>query len=626
MCGIAGIINWSNLNKPYRSYLESMCHAMKHRGPDDSGLAISNLADMAPQIYSVEKETKGIFLGHQRLSILDLSTHGRQPMVGKNGDHIIVFNGEIYNYIELRDELKSFGNFKSSTDTEVLLTAYDIWGESMLDRLDGMFAFVIYDKTRRLLFGARDAVGIKPFYYSKNPDEFVFASEPGAVLKGLNKQGHLDYSHASEFMVIGVSDHDEGTFIRGVKQLQGGHFFRLNLDSGELKIKEYWNGRQKIKNAQSSDFENYLETARTAIKRQLRSDVPLGSSLSGGIDSSTIVSLTGELLGKDAKNYKALTFSFPNFENDESKLAKLVAGNAGIEWYEVVPSMESLADDLQQMVTKMGEPFSTLSMFAQYKVMEKANQLGLKVMLDGQGGDELYLGYPRMAQRVFGDYLRQGKLTKAINEWIGLRDHLSIPLLRSLAMNIYFNSGKLATSRKKNIYSRYLKPELINATRKQVIEDFYRPKPVLDKQLDELRYYCLPRLLRFADRNSMAFSVEQRVPHLSNLLLDFALSLPLERRVNKGWSKYIVRNSMNGRVPSEVLWSTTKKGFDIPQAFWVEQIQEQLTEWVGDTANESLFRKEQIIQDINNADTRGSKYLWSVISTILFMHFSNIKS
>jgi asparagine synthase (glutamine-hydrolysing) len=231
-----------------------------------------------------------------------------------------------------------------------------------------------------------------------------------------------------------------------------------------------------------------------------------------------------------------------------------------------------------------------------------------------------------MAQRVFGNYLRKGKLGKAVTEWVGLKDHLSIPLWRSLAMNIYFNSGKIATSRKKGIYEKYLNPDLIEASRLEIIEDFYRPKPVMEKQLDELRYYCLPRLLRYADRNSMAFSVEQRVPHLSKLLLDFALSLPLERRVNKGWSKFIVRNSMNGRVPAEVLWSTTKKGFDIPQAFWVAQIQNQLSEWVGDTADEALFKKEIILKDLRNANTQGSKYLWSVISTILFMHFSNIKA
>jgi asparagine synthase (glutamine-hydrolysing) len=626
MCGIAGIINWSDLNKPYTDYLEDMCTAMNHRGPDDWGMAASKMIKNLDKTYEIRDESKGVFLGHKRLSILDLSAHGHQPMVRNDGDHIIVFNGEIYNYIELREKLKSQKNFESSTDTEVLLAAYQIWGEEMLDKLDGMFAFVIYDRQKRQIFAARDAIGIKPFYYSKNADEFVFASEPEAVLKGLNEQGRLDHSHASEFMIIGISDHDEGTFIKNVNQLQGGHFLRLNLDSGELQIREYWNGKKEIRKAQESDFDDYITTAKEAIKRQLRSDVPLGSSLSGGIDSSTIVSLAGELLGKEAKNYKALTFSFPNFEDDESELARLVAGNAGIEWHEVVPSMKSLATDLERMVTKMGEPFSTLSMFAQFKVMEKANHLGLKVMLDGQGGDELYLGYPRMAQRVFGDYFRQGKFGNAITEWIGLRDNLSIPLWRSLAMNVYFNSGKLATSRKKGIYGKYLNEELMEASRSEVIEDYYRPKPVMEKQLDELRYYCLPRLLRFADRNSMAFSVEQRVPHLSNLLLDFALGLPIERRVHRGWSKYIVRNSMKGRVPSEVLWSTTKKGFDIPQAFWVAQIQKQLSEWVSDTADDSLFRKETILKDLRNPNTQGSKYLWSVISTILFMHFLNIKA
>ncbi len=627
MCGIAGIVSWSAANTNYAQRLEDMCNLMIHRGPDGYGYAVSkNITPINHKYtYEIDDEPKGVFLGHRRLSIIDLSANANQPMVNKDASLIIVFNGEIYNYIELKAILKSDYTFHTSSDTEVLLAAYQKWGVDMLSKLDGMFGFAIYDKKNRTIFAARDAVGIKPFYYSKTDKEFLFGSEPKVVLKGINERGYLDFEHTSEFFVLGVSDHDDGTFIKQVKQLKGGHYLKVNIDNGDILIKQYWTSKRELREARVDDFDEYLKVATQAISRQLRSDVPLGSSLSGGIDSSTIVTLAGKILGSSAKIYKALTFTFPDFEDDESDYATMVAKNLGIEWFEVIPSMESLSTDLQNMVINMGEPFSTLSMFAQYKVMEKASQLGLKVMLDGQGGDELYLGYERMAQRVFMDYFKNGDIRNGLKEWIGAKNNMSLPLWKSLMMNLYFDSPALKTNRRKKEFSKYVTSDLLEAYRKDVESDIFASKSVQEKQADELSSYCLPRLLRFADRNSMAFSVEQRVPHLSNLLLDFALELPIERRVNNGWSKFIVRKSMEGKIPDAVLWNPKKRGFDIPQAFWVEQIANQLEEWIGDTADAGIFKKDAIIKDLFS-DQKGSTYLWSVISTILFMHFSKIQS
>lgn len=626
MCGIAGIINWNKADKPYNQMLADMCDEMAHRGPDGWGYAVSRGADtITERVFRITEENSGIFLGHRRLSIIDLSNNGHQPMVSKDGSLIITFNGEIYNYLELKETLQSSYHFISNSDTEVLMAAYIKWGHKMLNKLDGMFSFAIYDKVKRKVFAARDAIGIKPFYYTKTNQELFFGSEPKVVLKGLRNQGKLDIQRTSEFFILGVSDHDDGTFISQVNQLKGGHYLMLNIDTGGLTIEEYWKPQKSLKSAEENDFTEYLSIARKAITRQLRSDVPLGSSLSGGIDSSTIVTLAGEILGEHAKNYKALTFTFPDFAEDESHLAKTVARNAGIEWYEVIPSMDSLSSDLEKMICHMGEPFTTLSMFAQYKVMQKASELGLKVMLDGQGGDEVYMGYERMVQRVFSDYLKQHQYSKAYKEWIGLRDHLSVPLWKSLAMSVYFDSATIRIERRRRKYSKYVNQELLSSYRKDVIDDFYANKPIEDKQIDELRYYCLPRLLRFADRNSMAFSVEQRVPHLSNLILDYALQLPISLRVHNGWSKFIVRQSMNGKVPDEILWATKKRGFDIPQEFWVARLAPKLKEWIGDTADQQLFNKDAIIQDVETPES-GSPYLWSVVSTILFMHFSKIQS
>jgi asparagine synthase (glutamine-hydrolysing) len=627
MCGIAGIITWSKNNSNFIKRLEGMCDLMIHRGPDGYGYAVSRVEahDIYNKLYKIKNEEKGVFLGHRRLSILDLSVVANQPMVNNDGSLIIVFNGEIYNYIELRDVLKDDYVFHTNSDTEVLLAAYQKWGVDMLSKLDGMFGLAIYDNRKRTLFAARDAVGIKPFYYSKTDTEFIFGSEPKVVLKGSGEQGRLDMEHASEFFILGVSDHDEGTFIKQVNQLKGGHYLNLNIDNGDITIRQYWSSKRDLREARESDFAEYLNVARQAISRQLRSDVPLGSSLSGGIDSSTIVTLAGEILGSNAKNYKALTFTFPDFEDDESAFAKMISKNSGIEWFGVTPPIESFSADLKQMITNMGEPFSTLSMFAQYKVMEKASQLGLKVMLDGQGGDELYLGYERMAQRVFMDYFRKGDIGNGFKEWVGAKNNMSLPLWKSFVMNLYFDSQILKTNRRKKTYSKYVNTDVLNAYRADVASDIFANKAVQDKQADELSKYCLPRLLRFADRNSMAFSVEQRVPHLSNLLLDFALELPLERRVNNGWSKFIVRKSMEGKIPAAVLWNPKKRGFDIPQGFWVEQIADQLKEWIGDSCDLHLFKRDNIIKDLYSHD-KGSPSLWTVVSTILFMEFSKIKA
>lgn len=625
MCGIAGIINWSNNEINYVNRLKDMCNLMIHRGPDGYGYAVSreNESNINNNTFKIKDENSGIFLGHRRLSIIDLTVEANQPMVNNDASLIIVFNGEIYNYIELRDSLKFDYNFHTCSDTEVLLAAYQKWGVDMLSKLDGMYGFAIYDKKSRTLFAARDAVGIKPFYYAITGSEFIFGSEPKIVLKGLNEKGYLDEAHTSEFFILGVADHDDGSFIKQVKQLKGGHYLKLNLDNGDFSIKQYWTSNRQLRESRDDDFSEYLLVANQAISRQLRSDVPLGSSLSGGIDSSTIVTLAGEILGVNSKQYKALTFTFPDFEDDESEYARMIAKNSGIQWHEVIPSMETLSDDLAKMITNMGEPFSTLSMFAQYKVMEKANELGLKVMLDGQGGDELYLGYERMAQRVFMEYLKKGNVRKGIEEWVGAKAHMSLPLWKSLAMNLYFNSPNIKIKRRQKIFNKYVNDDLLNSFRKDVASDIFANKSVQEKQSDELSRYCLPRLLRFADRNSMAFSVEQRVPHLSNLLLDFALELPIERRVNNGWSKYIVRKSMQGKIPDAVLWNTKKRGFDIPQAFWVEQIADQLKEWIGDTAENHLFKKDHIIKDLYSTE-KGSTYFWAVVSTVLFMNFSKI--
>jgi asparagine synthase (glutamine-hydrolysing) len=632
MCGIAGFIEFQKNSissfEP-ESLMRSMLDQIKHRGPDGFGISL----------YGYDKEGQfskdrinyyhfpaQVVLGHRRLSIIDLSDEAFQPMRDNDDSIEVVYNGEIYNYVELREELKKNYHFTTSSDTEVLIAAYKIWGPEMLSKLDGMFAIAIWDKEKQQLFCARDSMNIKPFYYNISEKGFIFGSEPKVILTGLNTNGTVDNAHAAEFLIAGLSDTDEGTFYNEVKQLRGGHYFLVSKDQRIVKPIPFWKVPEiePLTITQSEWSIRYYKTISEAVKRQLRSDVPVGTSLSGGIDSGVIVTIAGELLKDKAKNYNTLTFSFPNFANDESEMAKSIANKSGMNWHQVIPSPETLANELEKMIIQMGEPFSSLSMFAQYKVMQKASELGLKVMLDGQGGDELYLGYSRVAQNAMFYHLKKLHLKKFWQEWSGLAKNASIPKLKSLAYQIFFNTPTLAINRNIRRVSAFTTMKFLKNGRKELLNDLYAPKNVYDKQLDELNKYCLPRLLRYADRNSMAFSVESRVPHLSNLTRDFALSLPIANRVNNGWTKYTVRKAMQGKIPDEVLWCNIKKGFDIPQGYWIELLESQLIQWVEKVNDNELFNKKEIIKSIKDKNKRDDFALWRVLSVIAWMYHSKV--
>lgn len=611
-----------------------MLDLLAHRGPDGEGLEVfwhpptgpvADSAGLMPDRASRGGAASVCVLGHRRLSIIDLSDGARQPMATPDGRYHITYNGEIYNYLELRDELLRHHVFRTASDTEVLLAAYAHWGPGMLARLDGMFAFVILDRARGQLFAARDPIGIKPLYYVHEPERFLFASEPVALMAGRGGPLALDQAHAAEFLLFGVSDHDEGTLFDGVRQLPGGHSLGLDLVTGQRSIEPYWSP-PPINLQPDMDLPGrFFETASLAIARQLRSDVPLGSSLSGGIDSGCIVALAGRALGPRASDYTTLTFSFPGFPDDESEFARAVAQRAGMQWHAVVPDLSRLADDLDQMILRMAEPFTTLSMFAQYKVMERARDLGLKVMLDGQGGDEVYMGYSRVAEGVMMQHLSQGRPGAFLREWLGMRRNHSVPLWRSLGGRWYFNDARIVTARARRRLTRYVDRDFLAHARPEVAQDRFGPKPAEQKQLDELRKYCLPRLLRFADRNSMAFGVEQRVPHLSNLILDLALSAPVTQRVVNGWTKHYVRQSLRGWIPDEVLWSRVKRGFDIPQSAWVRHLAPRIENWVGDLPASAPFKRSAILQDLRDPKRNGAPWYWCVLSTIAMVQRLGVK-
>jgi asparagine synthase (glutamine-hydrolysing) len=632
MCGIAGFWEFNkgsiSSGNP-RKLIINMLDSVKHRGPDGFGLSF----------YGYEKEIQieekrnnyyqsdtFVVLGHCRLSIIDLSDEAFQPMRDNYNSIEIVFNGEIYNYIELREELKSIYNFHTSSDTEVLIAAYKVWGSDMLPKLDGMFAIVIWDNEKKTLFCARDSMNIKPFYYNISPKGFIFGSEPKVVLEGLRTFGTLDKAHTSEFIISGISDVDDGTFYNEVKQLRGGHFFLITENNKAVSPLPFWapptiNPDKISQDKISVEFYGILIEV---MKRQVRSDVPIGLSLSGGLDSGSIAVLAGELMKENNNTYNALTFSSFNFDDDESHLAKSISEKSGLIWHQIIPSEESIEADLKDMIIKNGEPFTSLSMFAQYKVMQKASELGLKVILDGQGGDELYLGYPRLAQKAVFSYFYNCQLFKFWHEWNALKKNAGISKLKSLLYHIYFNSPRIAKYRNIKRASKFTSKIFLLNARVDVMNDLYKSKNIYEYQLDDLNKYCLPRLLRYADRNSMAFSIESRVPHLSNLIRDFVLSLPLKHRIKDGWTKFTLRKIMSGKLNDDVLWNTNKKGFNVPQSYWISLLESPLISWINEVNDGGIFNKKEIIKALKNDKRKGDFTLWRTISVISWMLHSKV--
>jgi asparagine synthase (glutamine-hydrolysing) len=592
---------------------------LAHRGPDDCGMTFfrshpSASGPSAPRLA----------LGHRRLAILDLSSRGHQPMSTPDRSLTLTFNGEIYNYRELRRLLAPYAAFQTETDTEVLLHAYRHWGLAMLHRLDGMFAFALWDARAQRLLCARDPLGIKPFYYAHDAHRFLFASEPGAVLAGLGSPGHLDAPHLAEFLVLGVSDHDEGTCFQEVRQLRGGHWLAVAADGRVTGPYAYWQPPTEERDEGESVPGRVREAIVGAVRRQLRADVPVGSCLSGGLDSGTIVAAAAEVLGEEAREFRTLTLGEQGFAGDETELARGMAERAGVRWEKVEAGEGKLCGDLERVIGVMGEPFGGLSVLGQYEVMRQARERGLKVMLDGQGGDEVFLGYRRAVVRVMGEYLREGRVASAVREWRALSRNAALPLATSLLGNLFFTSPGLVRWYNSRPLSGLVQPSLLEQVRPEVAQALFNSHGIQALQSGELTRYPLPAYLRYEDRNSMAFGLEARVPMLAVGLVETVLPLPWRWKVRNGWTKYALRAAMTDRLPAEVVWQRRKRGFEVPQRRWVERARPQITAWLADLAPGGPINVPELLAQVDRGHS-GRQWLWRCLSVALWMRFSGVR-
>lgn len=601
MCGIIGIYSQRENSKPIDVLAKDMLSRIAHRGPDDEGMVLFSeegycvqdtpitsaaYQNAIPYLnYSPQKDTNfRLVLGHRRLSIVDQSDFGHQPLCTEEENYWITYNGEVYNYKALRTQLEALGiRFYSNTDSEVVLNSYKVWGKECLQKFNGMFSFVIYNRKEDVLFAARDAFGVKPFYFLKTEQEFVFASEQKAFLSYTPYAVKLNQKSLFNYLTIGQIEEEENNFWDGISELQPGHFLEFCLKTQELKIKRYYELQFNLQLATSYSAQEekiYIEKIEhllcNSIKNHLKADVEVGSCLSGGIDSSVIVGMVAATLNDNRRQH---TFSSV-FEGqkgiDESRFARMVSDQHKTIWNSVTPTAHEFAKDIKELCYTQDIPFFSSSTYSQFRVMKMISEKGIKVTLDGQGADELFSGYNSHYSSHFWELVRALQLKSATKN-IGVN---------SIAEPIKYMLAKEATEVFKGSFQK--KKTVFNYLSTDFSERFSIPlttygenwKPSLNEQLyTEFNGTRLKNLMRTGDRNSMHFSVESRMPFVDDIpLVEYVFSIPGSYKIKNKVSKYLLREAALMYLPKEVYQRQDKIGFATPEKQWLKTEKETLLE------------------------------------------------
>jgi asparagine synthase (glutamine-hydrolysing) len=610
MCGIAGML-WT---EPVESrFVTGPLRLLKHRGPDDHGwLLLTPHGIQRGRGQPPEGPAQAVLL-HRRLSILDLSNAGWQPMSSADGRFHLVFNGEIYNYLELRGELEALGHvFRSHSDSEVLLEAFARWGREALSRLVGMFAFAILDTAARTLLVVRDFFGIKPLYYVHLPGGFAFASEIKALLDlpGLKRQ--VNPHRLYDYLRFGLTDHGGQTLFSQIRQLPAAHCLEVPMDcAGEVSPVRYWqvNLEDRLDLSLEEAALRLRDLFLESVRLHLRSDVPVGAALSGGIDSSAIVTTMRRL--EPRLDLHTFSYVADDAAVSEERWIDTVGRAARAVVHKVQPAPEELVDDLDRLVYQQDEPFGSTSIYAQDRVFRLARESGITVMLDGQGADEMLGGYrPYLAARL-ASLLRQGRLGSAYSFW----KRAALVPGSGGRKRLLLHAGALALPRGLKGWGLRLTgksrlPAWLNETwfaRRGVRAQPRRcPTAAADVLRMELQQSVaetsLPMLLRYEDRNSMAHSIESRVPFLTPALVSFVLRLPEEHLIGRdATSKNVFRLAMRGLVPDAVLDRKDKIGFATPEQRWLGA----LRPWVEKTlSSEAARRVPALVAEAMRAEWR----------------------
>ena len=552
MCGISGVINKNNKSVE-ELLIHQMTNIIAHRGPDSSG----------SYLY------KNIAFGHRRLSILDLSSSGHQPMKYLD-DLVITYNGEIYNFIEIREELIQKGYiFDSNSDTEVILKAYHFWGKTCVNYFNGMWSFSILDIKQKIVFCSRDRFGVKPFYYIENNDLFSFGSEISQLLpfipnRILNKKIALDY------LISGIEECSNETFFKDIYLLKGGHNLVFDLQTNSYEIERYYN--LKLSDQKNTSVDDYIQELKRSITLRLRSDVKVGTCLSGGIDSSTISSFASKLYQNSNEKFMAIHAKSSEYKTDESEFAKIVSKIANINLNFVEPSYSDFKSNILSIIKIQQEPFGSLSIIMQYFVFKKAKELGCIVMLDGQGGDETLLGY----ERYYPAIVKSKKGIAKLKALLQSSKNSRLSLLDTIKYQYYFSNYKLRLKRLK-FKNAFYKSEILNEYESEelrIISESYNDISILQK--NEIESSQLPHLLKYEDRNSMANSIESRLPFLDYKLVELSLNTNNSLKIKDGWTKFILRKAAETILPKEIVWRKAKLGFNAPEKTWTKEFENEM--------------------------------------------------
>lgn len=556
MCGICGLITYRDIC--VEETLMKGQEAQIHRGPNSQGTLVTN-------IYKWK-----IGLGHQRLSIIDLSNAGNQPMMSFDGSSYIAYNGEVYNYKEIRTELEQLGfRFKSNSDTEIVLTALHQFGlDKALNLFNGMWSFAWLNNAKKKMILARDRFGIKPLYYFFSGEVIIFASEIKAILAMASQKFTLNYRVIGEYLGQSLLNSSIDTFFKEIKKVPAGHYCEIDLNETNLKLKVKSYYQSIIGNTEVLSDEQLIKKTRelffSSVELQLRSDVPVGVLLSGGLDSSSIASVAQKIMGKE-DNIHLLSAVSNDKRFDESPYIDHMSRYLDKQASKVTLDLraENALDYLQEVCWFNDEPVGSFSNVAHYLLMKEANKLGVTVILSGQGADELLCGYRKYLGLYLQFLVRKGKFIKAAGVLSGF--------LRNRTITNQFTFGEA---------KRYL-PAYLRSLEKDIRGDSlkeYSPlnmglgagMNVEERQLLDIKKFSVPSLLHFEDRMSMAWSREIRVPFLDHRIVEFFLNLPVETKLYKGWTKYIFRKAMAPFLPKEITWRKDKQGFINPQSEWLK--------------------------------------------------------
>lgn len=564
MCGFVAILNLSGGNVA-EHVVQRMSRSIGHRGPDQTGTYLKD----------------SIGLGFRRLSILDLSQAGNQPMVSDCGRFVIVFNGEIFNYVELRSELRQLGHrFRSSGDTEVLLKAYQEWGSLCVNRFNGMWAFLIYDQVKGMLVGSRDRFGIKPLYIYETKDHVFYASEIKAIRDSGFYAGATDWRTAADFLLRGKLDENENTMYEGVTQIKPGSIFQIDMH-GKSSQQTYWSVDRIPREIIQDPPSTFAHLFADSIKLRMRSDVPVGVCLSGGLDSTSIICEMAALRRRErqrSSNDDLLAFSFNTLEFDESRyIADTIhQTNAILKSLDTDP--RRLWDSIEDVLWYHDEPVHAMPALVGFNLMSLAASSGVKVVLNGQGSDEVFAGYPSYFPSYWYSLLKSGRINQLAQQTASYagnhKQSQHALLLKALHKTFSAGMGGFPPYKGATRWLRYRKqrgnswfsPEL---TKYLIPEDRQPYDYTLSGELtSSVEQHPLPLYLRIEDRNSMAHSVEARPPFLDHRLVEFGFNLSDNWKLRGPWNKYIIRQAMRDRIPDSVRTRVDKMGFPTPGKQW----------------------------------------------------------